>query len=63
MSSDRSGSISLNKKQIEFLVKMTEIKDVNEAVEHFAFLLVQERADPSKMSKYIDKIMEKNRNV
>jgi hypothetical protein len=51
------GKIYLNRDEQEFLVHMLEIEDPIDAVERFAFILVDERADPNKLQDYVKKIM------
>lgn len=59
----QSGNVRLNRAQIEFLVYMTEIKDIDRAVEKFVTILLEERADPSQIVLYINKLMEKKKNA
>lgn len=51
--------IRLNGRQIEFLVRMLEIKDTTKAMQRFAEIMVEERLSPKEMSKVIDIIIEK----
>ena len=55
MSADR---IYLSREEQIFLIKMLEIEDPAVAVERFAILMVEERADPSNLSDYLKKIMK-----
>lgn len=54
-----SNKITLNKKQLEFLLYMLEINDHMEAVQKFAMILVEERVPADQMAPVIDKIMER----
>jgi hypothetical protein len=54
-----SEKIHLNKRQIEFIVRMTEIRDPMEAVKKMASIMNEERADVSKMGEYIDRMIQK----
>lgn len=56
---DTSGKIFLRKEQIEYLVKLLEMPDPQEAIEKFAELLILEKADPSKMDKYVDELIKR----
>lgn len=56
MSSDK---IYLNKEEQAFLIKMLEIDNVEEAVEGFAILMLDERADPIDLHKYLKKTIKK----
>lgn len=56
MSSDR---IYLSKEEQIFLTEMLEIEDINDAVEKFAILMVEERADPTQLHKYLKKIIKR----
>lgn len=56
-----SEKIHLNKRQIEFVVRMTEIRDPMEAVKKMASIMNQEGADVSKMAEYIDRMIQKLR--
>lgn len=59
MSDPKFGRIYLNRQQLEYLVRMTEMADPKDAIERFAVILLEERVDPAKMNQYIDKLMEK----
>lgn len=59
MSSDK---IFLNKEEQVFLMEMFEIKDPSVAAERFATMLVEERANPSDLKKYLVRIMKKYSN-
>lgn len=52
------GKIYLNREEQEFLIEMLEIEDPIDAVEKFAFILVDEKADPNKLQDYVKKIMK-----
>ena len=52
-----SEKIYLSKEEQLFLMEMLEIKNPAEAAEAFARLMVQERADPVELKKYLKKIM------
>jgi len=56
MSSDR---IYLSKEEQIFLMEMLEINNPIEAAERFAVLMVNEKADPTKLQEYIKKIMKR----
>ena len=51
--------VTLDGKQIIFLMKITNEGNPSAALEYFATLMLDEGIDPSKMSIYIDKMMEK----
>lgn len=53
------GKITLNKRQIAFVVQMMEIKDPKEAVEAFAIIMIEEKLHPTLMPKVIDRILQK----
>lgn len=59
--SKNDGNIYLNSVQIEFLTRMTEIKEVQKAVDKFQEIMMDEGADPNKIRQYIDKIIEKEK--
>jgi hypothetical protein len=54
MSSER---IYLTPEEQHFLMEMLEIKDVTQAAERFATIMTEERADPTQMKKYIQKML------
>jgi hypothetical protein len=54
-----SDKIGLTKKQIEFIIYMTEIEDPSSAVEEFMTIMVEERAEPAQIEKYVDKMIKK----
>jgi hypothetical protein len=54
-----SDKVSLSRKQIDFIVKMTEIEDQENAVERFMKIMIDERVDPSEISYVVDRIMKK----
>ena len=56
MSSDR---IYLSREEQIFLMEMLELRDPSQAAEKFALLMVEERADPTELQKYLKKIMKK----
>jgi hypothetical protein len=56
MVSDR---INLNKRQVEFVIYMTEIEDPMKAIKKFADIMTQEKATPVKMPEYINIIIER----
>lgn len=58
---NQRGQISLTKRQLEFVIRITEIKDPMAAVERFIDIMVEEGVDPTKMAQYINKILEKQR--
>ena len=51
--------IFLTKEEQLFLMEMLETEDPVEAAERFALIMVDERADPTDLQKYIKKIMKK----
>jgi hypothetical protein len=53
------GKIFLNKEEQIFLMEMLEVDNPAEAVEKFSTIMVEERADPTELQKFIKKIMEK----
>lgn len=55
--STKYGRIFLNKQHIDYLMMMLETKDAQQAIENFTVIMVELNADPSKMDKYLDKIM------
>jgi hypothetical protein len=57
------GKIYLNREEQEFLIEMLEIDDPIDAVEKFAFILVDERADPNKLQDYVKKIMKNRKKI
>jgi predicted P-loop ATPase len=58
---DQRGYISLTKRQLEFLIGITEIKDPMAAVERFVDIMVEEGVDPVKIGQYINKILDRQR--
>ena len=55
--------IFLSREEQVFLMEMLEVKDPMDAVEIFAILMVDERADPSDLQHYVKQIMKKMKNV
>lgn len=53
--------IRLNKKQMAFVIEVTGIPDIKEAVKRFATIMVEEKMHPSDMSELINKIFERNK--
>ena len=51
--------IYLTKEEQIYLMEMLEIKNVTDAVERFADLMIEERADPTELLKYLKSIMKK----
>ena len=51
------GKIYLSREEQEYLIYMLEIENPIDAVDRFAFILVDERADPNKLQEYVKKIM------
>ena len=51
--------IYLTREEQIWLMEMTEAKDSQDAVEIFASLMAEERADPTDLKKYLKKIMRK----
>jgi hypothetical protein len=51
--------IYLSREEQTFLMEMLEIQDPVEAVDRFAYLIVLEKADPTKLHDYLKKIMRK----
>lgn len=60
MSNPKNNNIFLSRRQLEYVIKMVEISDPNEAVEKFALIMLEEKADPGKMEMYINRLMEKS---
>lgn len=56
MSSDK---IYLSREEQAFLTEMLEIKNTQDAVERFAEMMVEERANPIDLLKYLKKIIKK----
>jgi hypothetical protein len=56
---ERRTRIFLTKAQIKYLVTMLEIDDPQDAIDAFTEMLEKEGADPTKLAKYVEKIMEK----
>ncbi len=56
MSSDK---IYLTREEQVFLMEMLEIKDPIQAAEKFAYIMSEERADPTELQKYVRKIMKR----
>jgi hypothetical protein len=56
MSSDR---IYLSREEQIFLMEMLEIDDPLKAVEKFAFIIVDEKANPDKLEEYLKTIMKR----
>lgn len=56
MSNDK---IFLSREEQQFLIDMLEIQDPMEAVEKFAYMMTEEKADPGQLQKYIQKMMKK----
>lgn len=57
----KTTTIHFTQKQIEYLIKKTGADNADEAAEIFIVMMNEERIDPSKMTVYLDKIMEKDR--
>jgi hypothetical protein len=51
--------INLNRRQIEFIVYMTEISDPMDAIKKFASIMVDEKVEPTKMPQYVNKLIER----
>ena len=51
--------IVLSREEQLFLMEMLETDDPMEAVEKFATIMTEEKADPTQLQKYIKKIMDK----
>lgn len=56
MSSDK---IYLSREEQLFLMEMLELNSPTDAAEKFAYLMVEEKADPTKLQEYIKKIMKR----
>lgn len=56
MSSDK---LYFSREEQLFLMEMLEKSTAKEAVETFAQILTEEKADPSKLKEYLKKIMQK----
>lgn len=54
-----SEKIYLTKPQQNFLKEMLEIEDIKEAAQYFALMMVEEKADPTQLQKYVERIMQK----
>jgi hypothetical protein len=54
-----SEKIYLTKEEQIYLMEMLEVKDPIQAVEKFASLMIEERADPTELKKYLKQIMRK----
>ena len=54
-----SDKIYLSRSEQKYLMEMLEINDPTQAAEKFAYMLVEEKADPSKLQEYVKKIMNK----
>ena len=54
-----SDKIYLNREEQIFLMEMLEINDPVIAVEKFAQILSEERADPAKLEDYLKKIIKR----
>jgi len=54
-----SDKIYLSRSEQKYLMEMLEINDPIQAAEKFAYMLVEEKADPSKLQEYVKKIMNK----
>lgn len=52
-----SEKVYLSKDEQIFLMEMLEIEDIYFAVEKFAQIMTDERADPTELQEYIKKIM------
>ena len=57
MSSD--GKIYLSREEQIFIMEMMEVKDPERALEDFAMIMRDEKADPAKIEDYIRKIFKK----
>jgi hypothetical protein len=55
VSSDR---VYLNKEEQIFLTEMLEIEDLNRAVEVYALMMVDSRADPKDLQLYLKKTIK-----
>jgi len=53
-----SGKIYLTRDQQIFLMEMLEVNTPEAAVDKFANIMAEERADPTELQKYIKKIMK-----
>jgi hypothetical protein len=54
-----SERIYFSKEEQIFLMEMFETEDLEFAAERFALLMVEERADPTQIQKYLLKIIKK----
>ena len=54
-----SDRIYLTKEEQYFLIEWLEIENVSVAVDKFATILAEERADPGKLQEYIKKIIQR----
>lgn len=57
--SDKSNTVRLNRRQIDFLIHFTGELDVTTAMRMFARAMSEEGISPSKMPDYINKLIEK----
>ena len=51
--------VMLSKRQIAYIIEITEIKDQNEAIKYFGNLVILEGMKASDMGRVVDKLMKK----
>jgi hypothetical protein len=56
-----AGKIFLNQEEQIFLMEFLELKNPKDAAEKFALIMVEERADPTQMKKYLQKIIKNHK--
>ncbi len=52
-----SDNIYLNREEQVYLMEMLELNNVTAAWERFSTIMVEEKADPTKINQYLKKIM------
>lgn len=57
-----SGTITLTREQVLFVMKMTGEVTEDDAIEAFAGAMVKESVSPTKMSSYVDMLMKRQKN-
>lgn len=55
--------IRLNYQQLNYVVEKTGIKDAKDAIEYFAYLMVQEKVHPSRMAEYVQIMIDNERKL
>jgi hypothetical protein len=54
-------TIHFTREQIEYLMRVTSSKDPEEAMEIFSLVIKEEGIDPSRMTLYLDKLLERDK--